>query len=329
MSYYTDQVLKSRRKNSRLLRITEQEINEIYQAAAEIIKARLKNANSNITITYNEEMKQALKRYRNELQRELNKTITGAMKETRDNQLAIQLSFWDYVLDKDQKELKSKIKSMMANESIKAYEVVRSGAMYKDKKNLSARLWNLADDNIKQIEKIIQSNIMAGGDAKTLAYQLEKFINDENILKSRTQYIKVYDALKKGYVKRALPLPDRMPKSISYQARRLARTSLMHTAHETTIYTAKQNPFVKGIKWNLSATHYDRVKGGCSCEEYAFHDEGLGEGVFSISHVPVSHPNCICYLTEEIDLIKSRDEIISWLKGGKSSKMDKIINEIA
>ena len=328
MSYYTDQVIKSRRKNSKLLKVTEQEINEIYSQASEIIKARVKNSRSSITKEYNAAMQSSLKKYRKELNKYLNKTITSAMKETIDNQLMVQFAFWDTVLYKDNNLLKSKIKSMMANESIKAYEIVRSGAMYKDKKSLSSRLWNLTGDNIKKIDTLIQSNILAGADAKTLAKQLEKFVNDENILHSRTKYIKVLDTKTGLLVKRALPLPDRMPKSISYQSRRLARTSLMHTAHESTIQCAKNNPFTKGVKWNLSATHYDRVKGGCSCEEYAFHDEGLGIGVFPVNRVPVSHPNCVCYFTEEVDVLQAREEIIRWLKGGKSSRMDRLMQQI-
>lgn len=91
--------------------------------------------------------------------------------------------------------------------------------------------------------------------------------------------------------------PD-VPGGTSYAAMRLARTEINNAHHTTTVRLAQKMPWVHGFKWNLSGSHSKPDE----CNEYAAHEEGLGEGVFPKDNVPAKpHPQCLCYLTHIMD----------------------------
>lgn len=100
--------------------------------------------------------------------------------------------------------------------------------------------------------------------------------------------------------------------SVKYNALRLARTETNNAYRMAHQASAKGSVIVKGIKWNLSASHphydYEEI-----CELYAENDiYGLGNGVFPPDAVPISpHPNCMCYLT---DVLYEGDELINRIK---------------
>ena len=326
---YREEVLKARRNSLLLMQQSEKEILEIYNECAKDIKRKLKDAkDGTATRAYLEELDKSIDKYRNDLYRELNKSYNKNHEKMKKIILDGQVSFWDEALKGFDKGIALKIKDKFFNVADRALGVVLSGTMYGDSRSLDRRLWNLVDDNIKAIKKLIQINIAEGADAKTLAKQLDKFIDDKNILKSKRQVIKVYDPKTKKYKLKLQPLPDRMPTSISYQARRLARTSLTHVAHSITIESAKENPFCEGVKWNLSAAHGGRMgKRTCECESFAKEDHfGLGPGVYKPGMTPLSHPNCLCYLTEVVDLKEAREELKRWLQGEKNERLDKLID---
>lgn len=106
------------------------------------------------------------------------------------------------------------------------------------------------------------------------------------------------------------------------QIQRLARTSITHSFSETTIENAKENPFNKGIKWNLSASHSFRMHGKTDiCDDYA------GK-VFKPNEVPLQHPNCLCYFTEENeDIDQAIKELKAWSEGEANPKLDKWIED--
>lgn len=81
-----------------------------------------------------------------------------------------------------------------------------------------------------------------------------------------------------------------VPGGSSYAAMRLARTEINNAHHDTTIRMAQEKPWVQGFKWNLSGSHVVPDE----CNEYAAHDEGLGQGVFKKGNVPSKpHPQCV------------------------------------
>jgi hypothetical protein len=101
-----------------------------------------------------------------------------------------------------------------------------------------------------------------------------------------------------------------VPGGASYAAMRLARTEINNAHHDTTIRMAADKPWVHGFKWHLSGSHPIPDE----CNDYAVHNEGLGEGVFAKGSVPSKpHPQCLCYLTH---VMSEDDEFISQLANG-------------
>mgnify|MGYP000904179854 CR=1 FL=1 len=96
--------------------------------------------------------------------------------------------------------------------------------------------------------------------------------------------------------------------SIKYNALRLARTETNNAYRLTHALGAKNSTIVKGIKWNLSHSHPEPD----ICDEWATQDlYGLGPGVYPPDKLPPGHPNCLCYLTDEL---YTGQELIARLK---------------
>lgn len=90
-----------------------------------------------------------------------------------------------------------------------------------------------------------------------------------------------------------------VPGGVSYAAMRLARTELNNAFKTSQELRYRDEPWARGMRWNLSNSHPVPDE----CNEYAEADDfGLGAGVYPFGHRPRSHPNCLCYLTpEQID----------------------------
>lgn len=93
---------------------------------------------------------------------------------------------------------------------------------------------------------------------------------------------------------RAFVAPD-VPGGMNYAAMRLARTEINNAYHTTQTRAFDDNPFVEGVKWNLSGSH----PRSDTCDSYAHEDhDGMGAGVFEAGSAPGKpHPQCFCYVT--------------------------------
>lgn len=82
---------------------------------------------------------------------------------------------------------------------------------------------------------------------------------------------------------------------VKYAAMRLGRTELANAFHFTTIRHTREQPWVRGYRWNRSRSH----RHSDVCDEYANDDhDNLGPGVFKKANVPDKpHPQCMCYVT--------------------------------
>jgi len=97
---------------------------------------------------------------------------------------------------------------------------------------------------------------------------------------------------------------------ISYAAMRLARTEINNAFHAQAIKDAQEQPWVHGMKWNLSRVH-ERDPGDL-CEAYA------RRGVFPTNAVPRKpHPQCRCFVTPEVMDLES---LITRARSGDFSK---------
>jgi len=83
----------------------------------------------------------------------------------------------------------------------------------------------------------------------------------------------------------------------SYAAKRLARTEVANAFHEQTRRDYADNPFVTGLKWNLSRSHPHKDP----CDLLATgHSKGLSKGVYRKDEVPDKpHPQCLCNISPE------------------------------
>ena len=191
------------------------------------------------------------------------------------------------------------------------------GKMYTDGRMLSRRIWDATGRLEGNIAEIIQQGVAQKMDALTLARCLEAYVNP----------------------KAACPVDWRIlypdipfARNVDYNALRLARTSITHAHWAAGKAAAKKNPLCKGMKWNLSDSHYERqvaIAGEDICDEYAWHDEGLGKGVFPIDKIPMPHPHCLCYQTEETpDLEEAAELLAKWAKGEQmDARMEQAFRE--
>lgn len=306
MNPYKKKVLEARKKILQLTIEQEKQINNIYaKSATRLIDEILELPDISRTRVHDIDIARLLNDYTKDLYKQLYPNIKDNMMESSIIQRQVILDYVDQVV-KDRK-LSEIVKHNINNYSNTVVKNLVAGEYYKDGKTLSKRLWNLTSDNSNKIDEFIKMNIAGGANARKLANDLEVLINPKNRL-TTTNFKAGFDSYK-----------------VSYQAQRLARTSITHAAAETQIQTAKKNPFNRGMKWNLSPSHGARMHGKQDeCDDYSGNDSyGLGAGIFPADKTPIQHPNCMCYLTEwlvEIDDAISR--INKWVEGNEDRELE-------
>ena len=133
------------------------------------------------------------------------------------------------------------------------------------------------------MEKVINRALVRGASAKELSKEVRGFIR-----------------------------PD-VRGGVSYAANRLARTEINNAFHTTQLRIHEDEPWVDGIRWNLSGSHPRHDK----CNDYAeqVHYTGGEAGVFRNGAAPSKpHPQCLCYVTAEL---VDEGTFVSKLTGGK------------
>lgn len=139
---------------------------------------------------------------------------------------------------------------------------------------LSDRVWNVAGDTRRRLDAFLEESVRQGRGARAIARELEQFLAPGRSL-TRTKAPYGTDA--------------------SYDAMRLARTEIARAHAQATAASAAMNPFVGGLKWNLSGSH-PRPD---ICDDNARGGEN-GDGVYPLDGAPVlpAHPSCLCHFTQ-------------------------------
>ncbi|CAM3001477.1 hypothetical protein HAHI6034_10940 [Hathewaya histolytica] len=312
MNEYQRRVLQGRKEFLKLTQQQEKELLNIYKEAGRQIAYKLSKAKpGSLTSRYLNELNKSINRYRIELKGELYKHSKEVIKASSEIASYVQLSYLDMIAPNQ--NIRSSFNKMFTQLPNNITKQLISGSYYEDGKTLDKRLWNITNKNARDIDSLIKINVSKGVNARELAKELDAYINPLNKLTPNT-------------------LESGMSKNISYQAQRLARTSLTHANTETYIQGSKMNPFCQGLKWNLSPSHYERQVakyGEDICDEYAIQNNyELGAGIYPSSQYPVAHPNCLCYLTQEnIPIEDARAELIKWLNGESNAKLDKWLED--
>ena len=169
---------------------------------------------------------------------------------------------------------------------------------------LSDRIWKQGETFRSAMKEIIQDAVATGQDAVTTARVLEKYVKDG----ARTLARKYPNMMKR--------MAGRIPKDLSYEALRLARTEMTAAFGEGTILAARVLPSYRGMKWVLSKSHPMPD----ICDTLADHDEGLGRGVYSPGNEPPfpAHPNCLCTL---VPVHEEPEDFVKRLKRWKGNPM--------
>lgn len=162
------------------------------------------------------------------------------------------------------------VREMFANVNDRATAAIlyrtREGMM------LSPALWGRAGDTASlAVKRLVEEGIAAGTDAKTLARDVQRYLDPSK----RHPY--------QASTRRLL----RVPKDVSYEAHRLARTELNNAFREGTVVGNRAAPSYIGSFWRLSGRHPKPDL----CNTYA------ERGVYPPGEEPTApHPNCLCRL---------------------------------
>jgi len=150
---------------------------------------------------------------------------------------------------------------------------------------LSNRIWDLHYTTYKDIRRMIAKGYIDGKYVGEIMKDIRGFLYLPNA-DMRTRYWK-------EFYKSHPPGRGRY-KSAYKNMDRLIRTDVTRAYREATAEYASKKSWVKGIQWHRSAGQIECDE----CDAYQENDEyGLGAGVYPPSAVPISHPNCQCYIT--------------------------------
>ncbi len=150
---------------------------------------------------------------------------------------------------------------------------------------LSDRIWNASLETRRRIDALLADGIRSGRAAFSLANELERFlVPGRAALRTNRPY----------------------GQDASFWAMNLARSEISLQAARVSVVSARQNPFVEAVIWNLSGSHpKDDI-----CDSLA------AGSPYPVDRAPLqvidSHPQCLCFNTYEV---RPSSEVIDELRG--------------
>lgn len=158
---------------------------------------------------------------------------------------------------------------------------------------VSDRIWETANNARNAMRDVIQVGIAQGRDPVKIARDLERYVRDGR------------KTLSEDYVNMMQRMGRRVPKNLSYEALRLARTEYSKAFFEGVYSRGRVNPAYEGVKYMLSDAHPEPD----ICDDLASADlYGMGAGVYKKGEEPTHpHPNCICYV---VPIVMEREQFL-------------------
>lgn len=284
---------------ARILRADERtlrgNIARLYETAAEDMAGKAAASRSgSLTERFAWELTQSLRERTRELWADVGSLTKSGMRRAAERAAGVQLSFLEDAAGLAGLDLGSSLRRTFAHTRDDAVTGVLRGGVYGgNAPMLSKRIWNNAALQNGQIEQLIAQAVAKGESPVKLAKALQAYVNPQEAEPSN--WNDIYD----------IPFAHK----VDYNAKRLAVTSIRHAAWSATIAAARENPYAKYIHWELTPAHVIHD----ICDAHAVHEEGLGEGNFSIDAAPLPHPFCTCLYFADTD--QSLDEIARELRG--------------
>lgn len=164
---------------------------------------------------------------------------------------------------------------------------------------LSDRIWQTSDNARQAIRDIIWDGTARGRDAVKVARDIEKYVRHG----ART--------LTEDYPEMMERMGRRIPKNLSYEALRLARTEMSNAFREGTYAAGRTNPSYRGVRYMLSSSH----PAADICDDFASADlYDLGPGGYPEGEEPpIAHPQCLCYVVPLVeDTATFVDRLVNW-----------------
>ena len=291
MNSYQKAILDARKQFLKLNKKQEKELLNLYKDLSNQLKIDISNCRTTSSEAYLKNLQKIVNDNIKNMSSDLKNIITTNINTS--SEIASSVDYVYYKAITEDVTLLTSINNMVINTSRKTVETLIKGEYYKDGLTLDKRIWNINKSNRNDINKLIEQNILKGANSRKLAKEVEKYVNPFKRTDAKT-------------------IVSGMSTKVSYQAQRLARTSITHAFAETAINNAKTNPFNIGIKWELSSSHERQD----ICDDY----DGR---IFEPDDVPIQHPNCLCHLFEVNEGInKAIEELKAWTKGESNPKLD-------
>lgn len=189
-------------------------------------------------------------------------------------------------------------------------ELVAKGNLYKDGVGLSSRIWKVSNAAGRTIQDLVQQGLSSGQSAVDMAKLLEEFVKP----KARRFWdnAKIESILGKTTARKF--------ENLEYNALRLARTTISHSATASVRQWGKINPYAKKVQWH--SVHAP----GRTCQICI----DLDGQVFPIEECPFDHPNGLCYQTVYYDqsLEEIADELKDWVDGKPNEMLDEWYSQL-
>ena len=302
---------KARREHLGNIARVSAEIIKLYREAAADLAARAAaSRKGSLTERWASEYAESLKKRTAELNAGLYEVTLQGLKRSAGLPTIAMGEWWEAVAT-TQGAAGQSFRDAFATTPDSVLAGIIEGGFYKDNKGLSERIWRVADSFEKDIGYIVNRGIAEKKSALELARDLEQYVKPP--AKRDFDWGKVY--------------PNLSGKKVDFNAQRLARTSINHAYHLDNVKVCTENPFVTAMHWDLSNSHYERQVipyGPDECDEYAAHEEGLGEGNWKPEEIPVPHPQCLCAHWPVIpqDLEDIGAQIGRWASGEPDAVLD-------
>lgn len=277
---YTRFALEARKKYIAIRERQDPEIRNRYIRLADRVAARVKDTANPLTPfkkSHLRNVEQMLRGEADKLRDGLNSTLRRDIQDAVEAGAGISSGITIKLLEGGGVKIDDDIRSSFYRVNNRAVEA--TWRQHTKGMKLSDRIWQQGEKSRQAIQNILAEAVATGQSAIKTAKLLQQYVRKDAV------------TLVEDYPDMMKRLQNKIPKDISYEALRLARSETSKAYWKGVIESARNSPSYKGVKWILSSSH----PLADICDAYADHDEGLGRGVYAPGSEPeYPHPNCLC-----------------------------------